>query len=90
MVLSRGEIVLAPKEAQEGDELCMFYRHNSAIVLREIPPGEWVLIGNAFVFTTAEKKRRPREKLRSLQYCLPDHDVFLPRRQIPKRSFLFE
>jgi hypothetical protein len=78
MVLSRGQIVLAPKEAQEGDELCMFPKHNPAILLREILPGEWVLIGNAFVFTTEGKKRRPREELRSLQYCLPDYDMLLP------------
>jgi hypothetical protein len=48
MVLSRCQIVLAPKEAQEGDELCMFSKHNSAIILREILPIEWALIGNAF------------------------------------------
>ena len=80
MVLSRGQIVLAPKEAQEGDELRMFSKHNPAILLREILPGEWVLIGNAFVVTTEEKKRRPREELRSLQNFLPDYDMFLPRR----------
>jgi hypothetical protein len=55
MVLSRGQIVLAPKEAQEGDELCMFSKHNSAIILLEILPIEWALIGNAFVFTTEKR-----------------------------------
>jgi hypothetical protein len=90
MVLSRGQIVLAPKEAQEGDELCMFSKHDSTIILREILLGGWMLIGNAFVFTTERKRRKPREELRSLQYGLPDYNMFLPRRQIPKISFLFE
>jgi hypothetical protein len=82
--------VLALKEAQEGDELCMFSKHDSTIILREVLPGEWMLIGNGFVFTTERKRRKPREELRSLQYGLPGYNTFLPRRQIPKRSFLVE
>jgi hypothetical protein len=62
MVLSNSQTVLAPKETQEGEELCMFSKHDSTIILRNIDPGEWMLIRNALTLTSEEKKREDLRK----------------------------
>jgi hypothetical protein len=77
--LSNGQTVLAPTEAQIGDEVCMFSKHDAALILRKQDDGWFNLIGNAFVLVTEKKKQqRPREALRSFKYCLPDYDIFPP------------
>jgi hypothetical protein len=87
-VLPKGQTVLVPEVAQAGDEICMFSKHDLAIILREDEPGKWEVMGNALVLTTEEKRsRRPREELRSFQYCLPDYDIFPPPTSDPQNSF---
>jgi hypothetical protein len=90
MALSRsGQSVYAPDVAQAEDELCLFSKHDSALILRKEDDGSWELVGNAYVLTTEEKKRRrPRTQLRSFKYCLPDYDMFPPPTSDPKERFL--
>ena len=86
--LPSGQTVVAPDVAQEGDEICMFSKHDSAIVLRESQSGSWNVICNALVLTSVEKRnRRPRKELRSFQYCVPDYDIFPPPTSDTRNSF---
>ncbi|KAH7370030.1 heterokaryon incompatibility protein-domain-containing protein [Rhexocercosporidium sp. MPI-PUGE-AT-0058] len=87
-VLPGGQDVLVPDVAQEGDEICMFSKHDMAVVLREAESGDWRVICNAFVLTQEDKRRRrPRKELRSFQYCVPDYDIFPPPTSDPRNSF---
>ncbi|KAE9364279.1 hypothetical protein N431DRAFT_563623 [Stipitochalara longipes BDJ] len=87
-ILPKGQTVLVPEVAQAGDEICMFSKHDMAIILREDEAGKWQVMGNALVLTTEEKRsRRPRKDLRSFQYCLPDYDIFPPPTSDPQNSF---
>ncbi|KAF4627715.1 hypothetical protein G7Y89_g10439 [Cudoniella acicularis] len=54
--LPTGQTVLAPEEAQSGDEIILFPKHDSAIVLHQGEGGKWELVGNALVLTTDEKR----------------------------------
>jgi hypothetical protein len=87
-VLPKGQTVLVPEVAQAGDEICMFSKHDLAILLREDESGRWKVMGNALVLTAEEKRsRRPRKELRSFQYCLPDYDIFPPPTSDPQNRF---
>lgn len=86
--LPGGQTVVVPSVADEGDEICMFPKHDLAIVLREDKSGTWEIVCNAFVLTTEEKRnRRPRKELRAFQYCVPDYDIFPPPTSDPRNSF---
>lgn len=76
--LLRGQTVLAPQGAQIGDEVCVFSKHDAAIIIRKLPSSEqYKLIGNAFIqVTEQQRKRRLPKKLQRFQYCLPDYDLF--------------
>jgi hypothetical protein len=66
--------MLAPQRAQIGDEVCVFSKHDAAIVLRKLPSLEqYKLIGNACVQVTEQQQKRKLPKtLRRFQFCLPD------------------
>ncbi|KAG4438019.1 hypothetical protein IFR05_006478 [Cadophora sp. M221] len=86
--LPGGQPVVVPHGAQEGDEICMFSKHDLAIVLRENESETWEVVCNALVLTTEEKRiRRPRKELRAFQYCVPDYDIFPPPTSDPRNSF---
>jgi Heterokaryon incompatibility protein (HET) len=88
--LPKGQIVVGPQGAQIGDEICVFSKHDAAIVLRKVPDSEqYKLIGNAFVqVTEQQRKRRLPETLRRFHYCLPDYDLFPPPTRNLQNQFL--
>jgi len=86
------QYVYVPDVARAGDEICIFSKHDSALILRrgdKPDDGNWSLVGNAFVMTT-EKKRRQRLKpqIKSFKYCVPDYDMWPSPTNDPNGRFL--